>query len=196
MKSQLNKYAFTDPTNVTQYKSEEGIFFIIIDGVVRSYATCRDSIERRCQEFLAQSTDNMKGKTLQIGFKCAKTSPEKLKAFWKPIFKQLGKDSVVLFHTCNIEGCIVVNTRKFWMQNQITRSVFTMLLRASCVYDSFAQASTNYYLMKDTMPALNHFLQGNIIPTFQCGNYNQSFYSYFRNQVNPDLNKLLVKPKA
>ena len=188
------KYTLTNPQNITQYSSSEGIFYAIVDGRIVSYATCRDSLERRCQEFIGKLNANMTGEVLQIGIKLQGITPEKLKAFWKPMFKKLGKDSVVLFHTCNYSDTIIVNTRKFWMQHQISRSIFSMLLRASAVYPNFNEASKNYYLLRDTLPALQHFLNGNTKATFQCENYNRSFYFYFANEKKPDLASLLIKP--
>lgn len=194
------KYTFTDPKAMSQYDNEKsgeqsGFFFVVVDGRIQSNPHCRDSVERRCQEFLAQSKPELLGKTLQLAFKKAGVTPEQLKAFWTPIFKKLGKESVVLFHTCNVPNTTVFNLRKFWMENQIRRSVFTMLVRASCNYPSFENAAENYSLLKNTLPALKYFLEGNTVPTFECEDYTHSFYYYFADKDKATIERRLTKPK-
>jgi hypothetical protein len=194
----IQSYTLTDPTGVSKYSNGDGIFFPIVDGAIRSQQTCRESVEHRFQEFLKQNPNHkiMFGKKLQLGFKSDQINPAKLAAFWNPIFKKLGKESVFFFHTCNVENTVVVNMREFWMQNQITRHVFTMLIRASCVYASFDDASKNYYILKNTLNAFDYFMEGNIAPTFQPENPSRGWYYYFQRYANPDLKKLLVNPKA
>ena len=193
----IQSYTLTDPTGVSKYSNGGGTFFPIVDGAIRSQQTCRESVEHRFQEFLEQNPNHkvMFGKKLQLGFKSAQINPAKLAAFWNPIFKKLGKESVFFFHTCNVENTIVVNIREFWMQNQITRHVFTMLIRASCVYASFDDASKNYYILRDTLNAFNHFMEGNFVPTFQFVNPSVGWYFFFAQDKNPDLKTMLVKPK-
>lgn len=195
MPTPLKQYTFTDPTGVAKYKDNEGVFFLVVDDQIRCQQTCRESVEYRFQEFMAQKGDRMIGKKMLLAFKSEKITAEKLNAFWKPIFKKLGRESVVLFHTCNVENTIVVNMRKFWMQNQATRGVFTMLLRASGIYQSYEDACKNYYILAHTLKAFQHFLEGNTQPTFEFATPKHGWYHYFRIDNNPDLAKWLVKPK-
>lgn len=197
-KAKIENYTFSDPQGIMKYKDDQrGIFFVVVDGAIRQQHTCRDSFERRCQEFNAQTAGGiMLGKKLQVAFKTNKINLERMEAFWKPIFKKLGKESVFLFHTCNIETSVVINMRKWWMQNQMRRAVFSMLLRASCVYASFDEASKNYYIMQNTLAALTRFLEGYTIPTFQFQAYNYSWHYYFKAEVNPKLDTMMAKPKA
>lgn len=191
-------YQIKDPTNLAPLAKEDvhgGVFFVIFDGVLQSTPPCRESVEHRCEEFLKKSKPfTVNAKTMQIGFRFKQTDKNKMKKFWTPIFKKLGKESVLLFHECNLPNVIVFNSRKFWIQNQMTRGVFTMLLRASAIYDSFDEAAKNYTLLKDTLPALEHFLAGNITPTFIPEAYNKGWYYYFKGKSAADMKKLMVKP--
>jgi hypothetical protein len=192
-------YIITDPVGVSRYNSEVGVFFPIVDGVIKTNFTCRDSLQYTWERFL-QMDAPYNGKVLQIAFTQDNVSYEKYLAFWTPIFQKLGKKSVFLFHTATIgdkpmDKTIVINTRRFWAQNAITRSVFSMLIRASFLYPDFATASKDYYIMRDTLDALNYFLDGNIIPTFPQDDCSHGFFYYFNKAANPNIAAILTKPK-
>jgi hypothetical protein len=189
-------YIITDPIGVSRYNSEVGMFFAIIDGVIKTNFTCRDSLQDTWEKFLGQEI-HFQGKVLQIAFTQDNVSYEKYLAFWTPIFQKLGKKSVFLFHTATIgdkpmDKTIVINTRRFWAQNAITRSVFSMLIRASFLYPDFETASKDYYIMRDTLDALNYFLDGNIIPTFQPNGPSHGFHYYFNKAAKPNIEATLT----
>jgi hypothetical protein len=67
-----------------------------------------------------------------------------------------------------------------------------MLIRASFLYPDFETASKDYYIMRDTLDALNYFLDGNIIPTFQPNGPSHGFHYYFNKAAKPNIEATLT----
>ena len=183
------KYTFTDPSGVAKYNDIGGFFWVIVNNQIRYSEGCRESTEKKMTNFMANN------EKIQLAFKMpVPINMENLKVFWQPIFKKLGKESVLIFHTCNYDNVIVVNARKFWMQNFVARNILTMLMRASVCYKSFIEASDNYYILKETLTAFKYFLEGNTQTDINPIHHTHGFYYYFKLKDQAYIQQHLKKP--
>lgn len=123
---------------------------------------------------------------------------DKINEFWNIIQKKLKLKSKVIFYRTQYKNCIVMKCPKFWTENNTRRELVTLFVRAAMGYsNSFNKALQSYTLTNRVIPAINHFLNGNIHPIYKDlygDNYN-GFVSRFSNIWCCDYRKALVKNK-
>ena len=176
------------------YSSDEGTFqtFSLKTGVCGYPYSCREEFSYvfRCStKFVIFNSD---------------ISITKLNEFFSKIEKKLKLKKSLVFYATNIQGYIAIELNSFWTENITRRQLFTLFLRAALYYtDDFDKAINLYHLTRGIKPTINHFLKGNVHPTYKrwglmSGNnaYKANgFYDKFSRRDMAFIKKSLVKKK-
>jgi hypothetical protein len=188
------KIELTDPLKLTNYgPSTSGNFFQIKpgDNSLLSSRSCREDFEK---DWITTNYHN------RIAFQKSKLNIELAMGFLNKIFDKLGKTSKFELRETNIQDMIVVDIPEFWMKNDTVRGLFSLFLRNACVYykpgDSLMTAFARYNLAAMCIPTILHFLDGNIIPTYEKltgHNYGATgFVSEYYGLIPDEISKRLV----
>ena len=146
-----------------------------------------------CREIFAEV---FKTRTKFIAFN-SKTDISKLNSFFN-IVEKYTKEKITFFRT-NERNIYILELPGFWTKNEVSRSLFTLLLRAATYFEnSFDAALSAYDLSSSVKPAIYYFLNGHTKPLFH--NYDcfdslsGGFVSEFEGLEENRLKHLLVKP--
>lgn len=125
-----------------------------------------------------------------------------LNSFWTRIEKKLNlKEKTVIFNT-NYNNVVILKVPLFWRENKLRKSIFTLLLRCGSFYfengDNTIDAFNKYDLTSKCIPAIQHFLKGNVKQNFpeftkKSADGYGGFVAEFSNRTQEELNKMLIK---
>lgn len=114
-----------------------------------------------CRERFAPKIDK---KTESFLFKHEKDAGENVASFILKTEKILKKRKFTQFSKTNVKDVICVEPTKFWMQNKMTRSLFTILLRVGISYnpedDNYEEVLFSHHHIEITKNATKRFLFG------------------------------------
>ena len=182
-----------DPYGIGRYAREEGYFFHLKENPLSLY------IIRDCRDEFLECFDN---NTHYVGWSSKNLFLEKMNEFWDIVVEKLGKKAEIIFYKTEFPNLIIIKISDFWSSNFITRSVFSLLLRASGAFykDSFDKSLTDYILAAECKSAIDWFLEGYTEPTFSEFSikdedyYSTGFVAEFRYADAQDLKRKLIKP--
>lgn len=171
------------------YISQHGHFFFF------NPKTHNCTCARDCREMFAW--EFRKNKT-HVGFFSSCVNIEKFNEFWEIIENKLNLAQKSIIHPLeNFNQAFVIELSPFWLENTTRRSLLTLLIRCGANYYygdyTFDEALNEYYLAKETTPAIKHFLEGNTKPTYTKFGYG-GWYSKFVHLKKDDVGQYLVKP--
>jgi hypothetical protein len=181
-----------NPDSLNKYELFEGEFFIYTGKTIEfnSVDSCRELF-----------SENFNSKTKYVGFHHSFLDIKKIDRFFtrreEKLKDQIPENKRTIIYKTDIENTLVLEISPFWRKNLVCRAMFTLLLRCACVYyeNNFNDAIENYNLASLIKPTINHFLEGNTIPTFKHIP-DESVVEFFNGADNEFINQKLVKPKT
>lgn len=191
------KIKLTDPNVVSEYTSSTGMF-VVITSTNEIYWTGRCRVE--LEWYLKKNNYHNR-----IGFKKSNADIKLMRSFWSKIFKKLGKKSK--FTICKstvknftVNDIYVIDLPEFW-NTETNRSLFSLFLRASVCYhtkgNGVIKTLKSYYLANNVIPAIEWFLKGNTIPTYEKfttldGEGYTGFVAEFQHLTQSEIEKKLI----
>lgn len=157
------KIEITDPNGYLPYVNRtHGTFLgISSENTIRVSTRCRVEIEWELKR------NNFPAR---MGFCRPGSDIEIMRNFWSKIFKKLGKSSEFVIHETNFNNTYIIDVPDFWNKTDTGRSVFTLFLRASACFhtksNTILKTLKSYQLASLVIPALQWYLKGNTIPTY------------------------------
>lgn len=153
---------------------------------------------RSCREEFAW---NFRKTQKFAGFYCDNINIKKVNKFFEKREEKLGLEIKSIFYKTNVNNIIIVEFAPFWLNNPTNKGVFTLLLRAAAVYYnySFDDSLLTYPLASKVIPAIKHFMNGNIVPTYnnlRGKPWESGFVAKFTGKTQEELNKMLIRPPA
>lgn len=164
-----------------EYCKHEGGFFVAFEsgGIINSFYSCRDQFFGVFEE-----------KTSIIGFYLFPgLNINQLNGFFEQIENKLNLEEKIIFHPSSIDNLVVIEVPNFWREHMVKRSLFTLFLRCGSVYykGNVNNAIESYSLANSVKHAIEHFLDGNIFPTFNKWKNNIGFVNEFYGMPTKEL---------
>lgn len=139
-----------------------------------------------------------------LGFSGKYVNIKLLNNFFERIEKQLKLKGRTIFQPSDYANTVIITPHKFWTEDEVKQSLFTLLIRCGGVYynGDFNKAITNYRLANSCRLAINWFLLGNtkhnIKEVLESGDffgfvdsfgqsYNNRNHTYRKNLINPNV---------
>lgn len=148
--------------------------------------SCRESFAAnfgRDNEFLAFKNNNL--------------NIEKLNEFFSRIDSKLQLEKQTILYPTNHANSVLIEVPRFWVQSEMRRSLFTLLVRLGAAYyrDSLKTAIKDYRLANDTFGAIERFFDGYHNPAGDALAMRGAvgWYHTFNRKTKEQLEKLMVK---
>ena len=151
--------------------------------------TCRESFQN---DWTRSEYNNFEKIFFYVGEK------DNIKSFIEQAEKKLGLYFTTKFYSTTDPNVCVICPARFWRNNSLRLSLFTILLRASLAYINVEQNwldvlfENNY--AKSTKGAILYFLDGNTVPIRKADNFVDGWRNQFAYYEGP-LNKALRRPR-
>lgn len=127
----------------------------------------------------------------------------KINKFFNIVHRKLKLKEKIIFYKSNIaaKSSFVVSVPKFWRKNDVRREIFSVLMRAACMYngsESLNKCLSRYIQIRHVIHPIKHFLNGNVnlgIKVSLYNGYNNGFISTFESVGKDEIKSILVKRK-
>jgi len=196
-KKPIQKIEVKDPYGYVGYLGGAAGMFVTIsdDSNIKWSGRCRVEFEQNWSHTKFHN---------RVGFIKQSLDIKLANEFWNKIFRKLGKSSKFTICESNFPNVYVIDLPKFWCGNDTARSLFSLLLRASASYhkkgNTIVETLQAYELANKALPAIEWFLKGNTIPTYEkltkldWEGYT-GFIAEFQNLTQAEIEAKLVKTK-
>ena len=139
------------------YGNKEGYYLLLNKREIDYYFVCREEVE---EEFHYHYE-----KTRGLAFHLEKIDIINIDRFFNYIYKAAKiPGPPIKFSLTNLDDVIHIEIPKFWQENRVIFSLFTLFLRCAAIYykGDFNKAIINYKLASKIKKTISYFMKGNI----------------------------------